>query len=250
MGNTKFLAAAALAAFAGTGATAATVSIDQIGAVWQNWTGSPEPAFSSNLNINNGDNDPTVGGETVSIFWGDPTGQGGQSGYTFDPTAVSFPATDGVPYSLGTFTHNNQPIFASGGSLETVELLFHFAGTPVSPAAGVLTSFGAIFDFVHDETTNTGGGCCDDVVTVSAVGGASEDVTVGNYVYTFTLLGFSPDGTPGSFSNSFITQEGLNSSSDLWFDYTVSVVPLPAAGWLLIAGLGALGAVGRRRKAA
>ena len=58
-------------------------------------------------------------------------------------------------------------------------------------------------------------------------------------------------GGPVTFdenSNIFVTQEGLEISRDLYFNYTVSVVPLPASGWLLLAGLGGLAAVGRRRR--
>ncbi len=62
----------------------------------------------------------------------------------------------------------------------------------------------------------------------ATVGGASEDVPVGGFIYTFNLLGFSADGV--DFSNTFVTQEGFNSSSDLWFDFSVTAVPLPAAG--------------------
>lgn len=124
---------------------AASVSIDQIGAVWQNPVGGPEPQFKNSLNINNGDNDPTAGGETASIIWGNPATNNGQSGYEFDPTDVSFSAADKTPYSLGPFTHFNQPIITGGCSLSTVELLFHFAGTPIDPAAGVLTRLSVRF---------------------------------------------------------------------------------------------------------
>ena len=275
MKQKTFLGATAIAMSIGPAAMAATVSIDQIGAVWQN------PVFDnpSTANIiDNGNNDPTDGGETVTIFWGDPAGDGdqasptGQSGYAFNPEDVSFNAPANVPQRLGTFTHFNRPIFAANinrpdaGSLETVDLLFHFAGTPVSPELGSQTSFGAVFNFSHNETTNTLNGLpnigvcdddlqetgtpCDDVVTVSAVGGASETVTVGDTNYIFTLLGFSEDGSDGSFSNIFTTEEGLDSSRDLWFEYEVNVIPLPAAGWLLLAGIGGLAAVGRRRKKA
>ncbi len=67
--------------------------------------------------------------------------------------------------------------------------------------------------------------------------------------YTFTLLGFSTDGGT-TFANEFVTEEGEVNTASLYFDYSVSVVPLPAAGWLLLAGLGGLAAVGRRRKSA
>lgn len=256
MRQKTFLATTAMAALIGSGAMAVPVSIDQIGAIWQNPTGSAVGAAT--VNTDNGDGDPTVDGETVEIFWGTPATNNGQSGYSFAPTPVSFLADPDMAYSLGTFTHFNQPIFDSGGSLDSVELAFHFAGSP--EGVPVTASFDAIFDFEHDETLNTAtlAGCdpqvsttpCDDVVTVSAQGGPDEIVDVGNTRYIFSLLGFSPDGTDGSFESVFFTEEGENSSRDLWFQYSVSVVPLPAAGWLLLAGIGGLAAVGRRRKKA
>ncbi len=245
-----FLATTAAAVIGASGAMASGVSIDQIGAIWQNPTGSA--ITGGNFAVDNGDGDPAVGGETVTIFWGSPTTtQGGRSGYSFNPTDVSFPATADSPFALGEFIHFNRPIFESGGDLSTVELNFVFGGTP---NLGSFTSFGAIFDFTHDETLNDADECpadsppCNDLVTVSAVGGASESVRVGQEVYTFTLLGFSPTGVEGSFSNQFSTVEGLNNSSSLWAVYTVAPIPLPAAGWLLVGGLGALGVAARRRR--
>ncbi len=254
MRQKTFMATAAAAALIGTGAMATSVSIDQIGAIWQN------PVFDQggvSNTIDNGDNDPTVGGETVSIFWGTPATNAGQSGYSFNPTDVSFDADPDTVYSLGTFTHFNQPITSSGGSLESVELAFHFEGSP--DGVPISAGFDAVFDFDHDETLNTGqqvGDCspqvsmtpCDDVVTVNAQGGADETIIVGDLAYTFTLLGFSADGM--NFSNMFITEEGENNARDLFFSFSVTPVPLPAAGWLLLAGVGGLAAVGRRRKKA
>lgn len=263
MRQKTFLVTTALAALIGSGAMAASVSIDQIGAIWQNPTG---PAIDSgDFSIENGDGDPAQNGETVSIFWGEPaTDNGGQSGYSFTPRVVSFNAAPGIAHSLGTFTHFNQPIFDPPGSLSTVELAFNFAGTPVGsglpPAAA---SFPAIFDFDHNETLNTGqtvdpgfdNSCdpqlsdtpCDDVVTVSAQGGADETIIVDNVIYTFSLLGFSTDGGLTT-SSMFITEEEQNSEADLFFSFTATPVPLPAAGWLLLAGVGGLAAMGRRRK--
>lgn len=250
MGKTKLTLAAMTAAFVGTGATAASVQIDQIGAEWQN-------SAPAGVSINNG-------GDPVTIRWGNDQGEG-QSGYDFSPRSpLGFTLAPDTPTVLGTFTHLNRPI--TGTSLDSVELDFSFGGSVLEDALGntfpvgdVTETFGAVFDFTHDETTNTGttAGCggsqtsgvpCDDIVTVAAQGGASETVQVGLTQFTFTLLGFSENGV--DFSDTFITTEGLDNSRDLYFDYSVNVVPLPAAGWLMIAGLGALGAVGRRRKKA
>lgn len=254
MKHKTFMATTIVATLIGSGAMAASVSIDQIGAIWQN------PILEAGVpsTIDNGDGDQTVGGETVSIFWGVPFIQnGGQSGYSFTPNVVSFDADPDVAYSLGTFTHFNEPISAPPGSLSSVELAFHFAGSP--EGVPVTAAFDATFDFGHDETTNTANtaGCgagqisgtpCDDIVTVTAQGGASEAVQVGDTEYIFTLLGFSPDGV--NFGSQFFTEEGQTNSQDLFFSYSVSVVPLPAAGWLLLCGIGGLAAVGRRRKTA
>lgn len=48
---------------------------------------------------------------------------------------------------------------------------------------------------------------------------------------------------------SFFTARFESIGQDAFEFANVSPVPLPAAGWMLIAGLGGLGAIGRRRKA-
>ncbi|MGC9420595.1 MAG: THxN family PEP-CTERM protein [Rhodovulum sp.] len=252
--NFKTATAAAVSATAlmiASGAMAASVSIEQIDASWQNPTGSAIDIF--NYTIDN-TSDP------VTIFWGTPDTDAGQSGYSFGPASVPFDADPDTAYSLGTFTHFNRPILSSGGELSTVELNFAFGGTP---DGGSLITLGSIFGFEHDETTNTStvAACgalqesstpCDDIVEVGALAGPTGEVTVGETTYIFTLLGFSPDGSDGSFSSIFVTEEGEENARDLWFSYTTetNVVPLPAAGWLLLAGVGGLAAIGRRRKSA
>ncbi len=248
MKHTTFLAATAAATLIGTGAMAASVSIDQIDGTWQN----PAPAAISTV--------ISSSGGTESIRWGDDIGNG-QSGYDFTPTSpLPFTLAEDTPTVLGTFTHLNRPI-GSGTSIDSVELDFSFGGSVLEDAEGnmfpagfLMEDFGAVFDFDHNETPNQAANCptdpvaCSDIVTVAAQGGANETIRVQNTLFTFTLLGFSPDGV--NFSNMFVTTEGLDNSQDLYFEYTVSVVPLPAAGWLLLAGLGGLGVVGRRKKSA
>lgn len=53
---------------------------------------------------------------------------------------------------------------------------------------------------------------------------------------------FAASGTLGTFSNDVSNVTFFNSVSP------VNVIPLPAAGWLLLGGLGALGALGHRRR--
>ncbi|NBB81452.1 MAG: VPLPA-CTERM sorting domain-containing protein [Verrucomicrobia bacterium] len=252
MGKTKLTLAAMAAAFVGTGATATSVSIDSITANF----GTPTPAGFTDFTTG------VAADGTASIFWGEPADTGGPiSGYQFAPNSTPFTANAGDIRSLGTFTHFNFPIQADPGSITGVPLTFSFSGTP--DGATSATSFPATFNFEHDETTNSGGLCpgdpvpCSDIVSFTAVGGADEVVVVDDIIYTFTVLGFGELDGSGDFDPLnpaepflFITTEGEANSTDLFFTYSTQVIPLPAAGWLMLAGLGALGAVGRRRKKA
>ncbi len=258
MRHMTFLATTAVAALIGSTAIASTVIIEQIGAIWANPMGDPDVTFTTD----NGDGFASTGNETVSIFWGNPAVVGGgQSGYEFNPSDVPFLANPNEATSLGRFTHFNEPIFNPPGSLSSVDLQLVFGGTPTELVGLVIppaVSFGTTFFFDHDETTNTGdittcaaqvsGTDCDDVVTVSADGGPDQVVDVGNVRYTFSLLGFSTDNGV-TIGSQFFTEEGEINFADLYFEYTVTPIPLPAAGFLLLGGLGALGALGRRRKA-
>jgi hypothetical protein len=53
----------------------------------------------------------------------------------------------------------------------------------------------------------------------------------------------------GDFSNTWSSPNGAGVSHIVFYD-TDAVIPLPAAAWLLLAGLGGMGLVARRRKAA
>ncbi|WP_210115066.1 THxN family PEP-CTERM protein [Roseovarius aestuariivivens] len=196
-----------------------------------------------------------VSGATVSglgsneIRWGTPTTTGGeQSGYRFDGAAppTQGPYSEGQVFDLGSFTHFNFPIFAP--SITFAELEVTTAGT-VGGAAFSITS---VFDFDHFETPNDGSPCaaggvqpCPDLVTPTLNIGASESVSVGGVDYFISVTGFD-------IGTGFLTLEGQSNTAQLQGTFTarVSAIPLPAAGWMLIAGLGGLAAMGRRRKKA
>jgi hypothetical protein len=101
--------------------------------------------------------------------------------------------------------------------------------------------------FQHNETPNaapcdpSGATICPDVVTLVSEVSGETGVKVGTQFVKLRIDGF-PSGL------TFITEEGQANRAPLTASFTVTTVPLPAAGWLLLAGLGGLGLLRSRRK--
>ncbi|MDJ0858039.1 MAG: THxN family PEP-CTERM protein, partial [Dinoroseobacter sp.] len=235
---------ASSAIFAVGAASASTVSIESVSGIWTD--------ASSNAAALDG-----VG--TSTIHWGTPSaaGNGSKSEYQFTGNAAGHVA-ENSSFKLGTFSHNNNRI--DGRSIRNAELTVTLG---VSINGGDTMYVQSVFDFLHEETSNKrlngvpdtsqtckyGGangvgvnakGCADRVEVTTDVA-SSDPFIVGGHAYVFTFSGFMHDGETLGF---FLTEEEKANEAHLKASWQkVEVVPLPAAGWLLIAGLGGLAAV-------
>ncbi len=211
---------------------------------WFNEQGGP--SFFSN----------TGAGNNPQVRWGGDTGLG-QSGYNLDlapPPSVII--TQNVPpntpaFQIGNFTHVNFPV--TPPSITGIDLKVSFDIVIDGTDIGVHDFF---FHFDHDETTNDLNPCpyggangqgvningCADRVVVSFLS-ASDSFTIGTDIYTFDLLGFSPDcSRPGSVSNTFLTMESANNTRQLCATIALrSDVTAPEPGTLALLGLGLFG---------
>lgn len=246
----KITTVACMATALAGGAHAASVTVQSVSGSWTSAT----PADTTNLN----------GIGTNEIRWGTPSTSGGeQSGYRFDgvappPVAVN----EGSNFDLGTFTHFNSVINAvpDPSSIETARLAVTFDLL----IEGIAHSLDQVYDFTHWETSNSSSPCADggeDGVGVNVNGCAdrvqavrndaiSDAVTIDGVDYVFDITGFDGFSDADGIATFWTTEDHTNEAvlSGI-FRTEVAQVPLPAAGGLLLLGLGCLGAVGRRRRA-
>lgn len=209
------------------------VTVLTVGADWTN----VQDEFST---VTYYDTDGIAGNE--EIRWGDPATDQGQSGYRFDGAAPpEFTVETGDVFSLGDFTHTNQPVWGSitGAQLDiTMDLMIGGVALGEGPFS---------FSFLHEETTNAcdtvaNPDCANDLVSFSHLA-TSDTFMIDGVEYTLDLIGFSVNDV---FMTEFSTIEGQSNTAQLLATFTTaSAVPAPPA--MLLMALGLIGVAFSRR---
>ncbi|MCB6179352.1 VPLPA-CTERM sorting domain-containing protein [Rhodobacter sp. Har01] len=203
----------------------------------------------------------TFSGEgTGDLDWGLQIAGQGQSGYSFAGALPGSHETE-TDFILGTFTHHNQPIVA-GTSITRARLDL----TINLVLAGQARTATASVDVAHWETSNGGqagglcadgganfagvnvNGCADRVQLLDVIE-VDDEFVLGNVVYALQVTGFLQNG---EIVPQFWTSERQDNSAVIMGRFVwlrdIAPVPLPAAGWLLLAAISGLGWAGRHKR--
>lgn len=238
MSSLKTLAAVAAMAGCLGSANAATVTLSNIFGEW--FDAIPAGNVTSN-----------TGGGTANpkIRWN-------ASGYDFDAAASAVgivPPSPSANFTLGDFTHINQPVASSITSVRLrITADIDVDGTGLGNRA-------FLFDFMHDETPNGDDPCayggangagvnvngCADRVTV-LFSDASESFAIGGDLYTINIIGFD---SGGGLTSDFLTAELMSNTAALIGNVTLRrdlTVPEPMTSAMV--GLGLLGLAASRRR--
>jgi hypothetical protein len=157
---------------------------------------------------------PGLGGlGTTNVKWGVPAG-GGQSGYRFTGSSVEA-LLDGTEFTLGTFTHDNFPVYGFQPNQFDVDLRVH-----VEFDKGALARDFS-FRFHHNETPNVGP-APEDLVDLPTLQ-SPETVEIDGEEYALVIAGFRQGG---QVVTRFVSGENAANSADIVARLQLIVKPL------------------------
>ncbi len=150
---------------------------------------------------------------TSNVKWGVPAG-GGQSGYRFTGATVEV-LTDGTEFVLGTFTHDNFPVYGFQPNQFDVDLRVNVAFN----GGALIRDFS--FRFHHNETPNVWPAPQDlvDLPTLQS----PETVELDGEEYALVIAGFKQGG---QIVTRFVSEENGSNSADIVAKLQLIVKPI------------------------